>query len=289
MIIINFTYGQLCNQLFFFAQFLAYAAETGQRVWFPGFRKNEGLFDYFVEDRRSYSKFVYLPFSAHWLQEATDLSLRRFFHKDGKLLHFIEFVIRRRLHIALDFPTESMFPEIEKDRHLTSPICLFEGWQFRVPLAFNKFAPHLRSIFRFREIDIKHSKTFLESQSKQIIIGVHIRQGDYSIHAPQWHFSPMQYHKWMTEVRQEMGSKVGFVVVSDGSLPDFNENWITRHQGNTIQDLCVLSHCHMVMGPPSTYNRWAAFMGQNPHLCLWNEKQQAKSEEFSIFKMTHDF
>jgi hypothetical protein len=39
------------------------------------------------------------------------------------------------------------------------------------------------------------------------------------------------------------------------------------------------------MGPPSTFNRWAAFMGEKPHLCVWNEKQQIKNVDFAVFKM----
>ena len=285
MIFINFVYGQLCNQLFLFSHLLAHGEVTGRRVWFPGFRKNEGQFEYFLTDRKTWSKNVYLPFSGDRAKARAEAGLRRVLHKDGKLLRLVEAVTRRKLHVSLDYLNEFMYPENEGGRQLTTPLCLFEGWVFRVPSALAAFAPQLRQIFRFRPAEVDRARTFLSAFPYKNIIGVHIRQSDYAQDAPQFCWTPGQYLTWMQALRGELGPDTGFVVVTDGKIPDFNESWITLHRGNAVQDLCVLSHCHRIMGPPSTFNRWAAFVGDKPHLALWTPDQEVTSRDFAPFKI----
>ena len=49
-----------------------------------------------------------------------------------------------------------------------------------------------------------------------------------------------------------------------------------------ILDLHTLSLCDMIIGPWSTYSRWASFIGEVP-LCFIKDKEQIlKKEDFSI-------
>lgn len=288
MIVLNQSYGQLCNQLFLFAHIISFAIESGQRVWVPGFYKKRELFNYFTNDRESFSEVVFFPDLRPGIAKLVEIGMRRAFHSDSKLLRLIERLLRKKTRLRLDYLTEACFPEFEGAEKVTSPICFFEGWMFRCPLGFSKHAEALRSIFAFLPEHVLAAEIFLSSLPFDKVVGVHIRQGDYAEMAPQWTYSVDRYLLWIQELRQQMGPGTCFVIVSDSEMPKFEEDYIVHHKGSAIQDLCVLAHCEFVMGPPSTFNRWACFMGNRNHLCLWNPSMNIDVSMFKKFRMLSD-
>ncbi len=90
----------------------------------------------------------------------------------------------------------------------------------------------------------------------------------------------------MRALRREGQGRIGFIVVSDDMDIDFQEKWVLRHKGNPFMDMAVLSCCDMVVGAPSTFNRWSAFVGDRPHLSVWSSDFAPTLNSFKKFKLS---
>jgi hypothetical protein len=285
MIILNQVYGQLCNQLFLFSHLIAYSLETGNRVWFPGFFRQEKHFPAFSDKNHGSVKRVVVNGWFHFHEERIYKLFRRFLHADSKILRYAGRLSRRRLQTALDPLRDVCFPEFG-DPHLPRPLCFFEGWMFRVPRAFRLHQDQIRSAFAFEDGLRVLAERWLDSLGSLKVIGVHIRLGDYETAAPQWAYPLEDYLRWMRQIQITSGEECAFVVVSDVAIPDFHERYVYHYRGSAVEDLCILSLCDCVMGPPSTFNRWAAFMGNKKHLCIWTKDQEVQFSGFQKFSMT---
>jgi len=122
-------------------------------------------------------------------------------------------------------------------------------------------------------------------QDFDLVIGVHIRHGDYKEYSGGEHFFSFdEYQRWMASLCEgEGGQSLHFIVCSDADLSqcDFGEISWQRGSGKFIEDMYVLAACDYVMGPFSTYNRWSAFYGQVPRLELQRHLQNILLEDFS--------
>jgi hypothetical protein len=285
VIIINQHYGELCNQLFLYSHLLAHAVETGNRVWFPAFHRYERDFPFFRRGAGPVRGFVVANSAFHPHQQRVDWLFRRFLHADSKILRWANRLLRCRIQLSLDYHAETCHPE-SGDAGPPRPLCLFEGWRFRVPRAFRRHQDVIRSVFEFDDATRDKVRRWLDGIGARQVIGVHIRQGDYQSACPQWCYPLDAYLAWMRSIRESGGGDCAFVVVSDARLADFDEPGVFHHRGNAIEDLCVLSQCDCVLGPPSTFNRWAAFMGNRRHLCIWSGDQDVRHADFKRFSMT---
>ena len=89
----------------------------------------------------------------------------------------------------------------------------------------------------------------------------------------------------MNRLRDELNKSVTFVIVSDDKSIDFPQDWIVRHRGSPLEDMALLSCCDLIAGPPSTFNRWAAFAGAKRHYSAWNSDEYPKIVDFKNFKL----
>ena len=55
-----------------------------------------------------------------------------------------------------------------------------------------------------------------------------------------------------------------------------------KEPSGDILDLYTLSTCDIIIGPWSTYSRWASFIGEVPLCFIKNREQILKKEDFSI-------
>lgn len=105
----------------------------------------------------------------------------------------------------------------------------------------------------------------------QIIIGVHIRRGDYrNYKAGIFYFENDTYLKYMHQLKQAdefKGKKLVFYISSNESIEEkeFEPLKVVRIiSANPIEDIYALSLCDYIIGPPSTFSQWASFYGQKP-------------------------
>ena len=123
---------------------------------------------------------------------------------------------------------------------------------------------------------------------------MHIRRGDYK------HFESGAYYYELDEYRNHMqalcelyrGEKVCFAISTNENIDlSIFEGLEICHTSNptAIHDLYMLSQCDRIIGPLSTFSRWASFYGKVP-LCFITKDHVIRSdEEFSVIKDFYHF
>ena len=163
-----------------------------------------------------------------------------------------------------------------------------KGWHTRRNTRFIAEAKtEIQRLYHPRK-EITDKAESLISQLKQqsdMVIGVHIRRGDYATwNDGKFFYSLEEYHTFMLRLQKfYKDKKIAFFISSneDFTLDIFNGCQCYRFNqepSGAILDLYTLSICDRIIGPFSSYSRWASFIGEVP-LCFLESKEQDFSEE----------
>ena len=148
---------------------------------------------------------------------------------------------------------------------------VIEGW----PTRYNTENIPDRSIVRElflpnqnirEEVDALFSKY---RDSGFFIIGIHIRRRDYKTwQGGKYYYSFETYRGIMSQVKQLYPEKrICFYIASDEQVlwdPFKDLPCIHIEKANAATDLYALSLCDRLVGPPSTFSRWASFVNKVP-------------------------
>ena len=158
-----------------------------------------------------------------------------------------------------------------------------KGWLTRRENQYIKQAmPELKKIFRPKEEITRKAESLIQDlrRSHDIIVGVHIRRGDYATwNNGRFFYSLEEYHQFMLRIQSlYKDQKTAFFISSneDFSLDLFDGCHCVRFNNEpsaAVLDLYTLSICDRIIGPFSSYSRWASFMGEVP-LCFLETKDQ---------------
>ena len=125
-------------------------------------------------------------------------------------------------------------------------------------------------------------------QTSDLVIGVHIRRGDYATWNDGRFFYELEdYHQFMLRIQDLYKSqRVSFFISSneDFSLDVFQDcdcRRFDKEPSGAILDLYTLSMCDRIIGPFSCYSRWASFIGEVPLCFLETKDQQFTEDSFS--------
>jgi hypothetical protein len=144
----------------------------------------------------------------------------------------------------------------------------------------NNYADKIRRYFSPDKNVIKTVKLLLDPKKGlfDIFVGVHIRLGDYREYEKgRWYYSLDQYSLIMQRVKDLFyGKKILFVIISNENISghSFSKFDYIFGTGVPIEDLYLLSRCDYLVGPPSSYSRWAAFYGNIPLCVVINANQE---------------
>ncbi len=278
--------GQLGNRLFFSAYVMSLAAKLGGRVINPGFHDFAALFTGTSGDSLSRWPARTSMFRARWF---------------GKITGFVmNFALRVANRLSLSFPGVKILGlhedrtaeyRLDNDAFLdslrTARIVFIGGWielrhvRFEQPDAIRA---HFTPIARHRTaVSDLISRT---RASCEVLIGVHIRQGDYAGFLGGRYFFPTEaYVRAMKNAAALFPARrVGFLIcsntpqeIADPALP-----CIAYGTGKAIEDLYALAECDYLIGPPSTYSLWASFYGKKPLWEMHDATSTPKLDEFLI-------
>ena len=155
-----------------------------------------------------------------------------------------------------------------------------------------------------KELDIEFStldeynneETYGEMELPEgyFIIGVHIRRGDYkTFEGGRYYFELEEYKQHMQalcEVYKDR--KVCFAISTNEKIDAtaFEGLEICKTTNTTaVHDLYMLIQCDRIIGPLSTFSRWASFYGGVP-LCFISREDVIKSDkDFSVIKDFYHF
>ena len=152
------------------------------------------------------------------------------------------------------------------------------GWAYRDYAAFDKHAATIRKFFQ-PAVPVQQNVEALLARCRakgDIVIGVHIRRGDYKEHREgRFYYEPCQYADLMrTTVALLPGQKVHFLICSNETVDveAFQEFDFSLGNNHIAEDLYSFAKCDYILGPPSTYTMWASFMGQVPLYQIFNPR-----------------
>jgi hypothetical protein len=287
--------GRLANRIILFANFVALAEEQGHRLINFTFHSYSELFEGTRENiycryprpkRRSWMDIV--PGVAAALRKTrilyhvtryTSLLNERFpvFGKAAVTLHELP---GQRITL-LDGPEYQ-----EKIR--PARIVFVYGWWLRTPGLVKKHGEKIRAFFRPVERFEKASRNAIEPLQREadIVIGVHIRQGDYRGWFDGKYFFPVaRYAAWMHETAAQFPErKVAFFVCSDEprSLGEFPGLTVGLGTDSPVSDVYALARCDYILGTKSTFSQWASFYGGKPLLQVCGTGEPVKLENFRV-------
>jgi hypothetical protein len=166
-----------------------------------------------------------------------------------------------------------------------------KGWQTRTDTRYlQSTLPELKRIFRPKdEIMFKAEALIGEMQhTSDMVVGVHIRRGDYATwNDGRFFYELSDYHQFMLRIQEfYKDRRVSFFISSNEDFPLTQFPGCQCHRfgqepSGAILDLYTLSLCDRIIGPFSSYSRWASFIGEVPLCFLESKDQTFTADSFS--------
>jgi len=261
--------GQLCNRLCFSAQVMAFALEhklgvlnptlAPYRALFPNVHRNPlGLFP------RSAAVF---PPVGH----LAIFQLLKAINHSKKARRWLNCVRNTELE---EIPERNAFYRLDVEaftRFMDKKNIIISGFGLAL-CASELVAKHQAQIcdyFRFSDSEkTKVCRVLGEKRGAGILVGVHIRRGDYKTYlGGRYYWDREAYLQIVRTIKHQLyPAKAQFLFCSneaDFFNHEFPEESILT-SGGIAGDLLSLSMCDLIVGPPSTFSLWAAFMGSTP-------------------------
>jgi len=280
----------LANRLWQFAYFYAFAIEhkiilinfsfSDFSEYFEGTRKN--LFCSFPP--------VIVPFtiSINWLNRMFKLSL---------WLKKISIRLRRRiprlnsLFTYISITGDEHFNLDIKDNYellIKRNIVFIEGWKIRCNRTLIRHNKEVKKYFTPSKTHIKNISRIIDpiNTKYNLIIGIHIRRGDYIKYMPQSYFSFEEYALLLEKITNYFnGNKLAFIICSDEKIDVelFKQYPCYYSTGHFIEDMYILSKCNYIFGVSSTYSLWASFFGGVPLYIIDKKDFNITDDGFKIY------
>ena len=286
--------GRLANRLIIFANFIALAEEHGPRVINYTFHSYSHLFD---ATRENVHCAYPVPPRKSWLGRVPGAGAA--IRKTRILYHFTRYasvlidrfpVFGRKVVTLCE--TEGQFityldsPEVQEKIRPAKMVFVYD-WRFRAPNLVQKHGDKIRAYFRPLSEFETASREVVEPlrRDADIVIGVHVRHGDYRGWKGGKYFYPVETYAppgcaW--ELVTHFGRKVSFLVCSDErrnaeEFPGLTVGFGTK---SPVSDLFALSRCDYIIGTKSTFPQWASFYGGKPLLQMLDKNVSAKAGKF---------
>jgi hypothetical protein len=166
------------------------------------------------------------------------------------------------------------------DRIKQAPFVFLEGLYFLDNTAFVKHSETIRAFFRpLKRIEEKIDRHIKKArEGANILIGVHIRQGDYrEFRDGMYYYTTEEYAVTMEQVAKLLPDRsLTFLICSDAPQDHryFQEFSFEFGPGHFIEDLYALAACDYIIGPPSTFSQWASFYGRVPRYVINYKAEQ---------------
>jgi len=240
--------GQTCNQFWIYSNFLADAIERDQKfaIWVP-----ERGFENFANLLKS--KYIIYPLFSNRLVKLTGFSI---------YVDILTYIFNNKFSLIV----------------FNYLINSFTNHSFELVGIQNKFShfrhTHLNMIletFRPSKSICYFVNEFMNKIKKKndIIIGIHLRRGDYSAYANgRYLYSDFQYVTIMESVSKMFKKKnIAFLIISNQEIDQSSFSKFNCYFSNSklmAEDLYLLGKTDYIAGPPSTFSAWASIYESIP-------------------------
>lgn len=246
--------GQTCNQLWAYASALIHSIEIGERICVLTYDKEIVNFPNLV-----LSKHFSFPLYSKVMHKCFGI---------GTYVKIIRRLLKGKHHNLYPFLVRFFRGKV------------FKPWDNLYDLNPNEYFDTLRNTFSpSNEIENSVDEQFLEkTNGYDMTVGVHIRRGDYRLwQCGHYFFEMSQYRMFCEQIMKLLPSKkLKFFISTNENITaeDWNGiDYFVLNQSSAIKDLYCLSKCDIIIGPPSSFSRWAAFIGKKK-LCFIQDKDQ---------------
>jgi Glycosyl transferase family 11 len=274
MVINNYKGGQLANRILSFAHLLANSIGHQYKLYNPEFDEYNPYFEGSSKNHFNNYPVSVTLFRNHFADRAFSRLFRLWADITHKLFTRTPFYVLYRIfksHDKRNIVFDLNDAAFVKDARTKTVIT--EGWLFRDYDNFNKYENEIRQFFAPVEKYKSEVNKIMEGlrQQADMVIGVHIRRGDYIRYAAgRWFFDDAVYAGKMQQVQNKMsasGKRCIFLICSNDKIDPANfPPELKLYTGNRhfIVDLYCLAACDGIIGPPSTFSIWASFYGKIP-------------------------
>ena len=172
----------------------------------------------------------------------------------------------------------------------TPPHDIFvSGWYFRVHNLTEKFQEYFSKKYTLKEKYFKNNvllKVILKLKNEdRIIIGVHIRRGDYKYwNDGRFYFSNDVYLKYIKnfehEIKNTFNKKCTFFIFSNENIEINEFTNIIISKENWYMDHYLMGQCNFLIGPPSTFTLWASYIGKVKYFHIEDDSGEISMNKF---------
>jgi hypothetical protein len=287
-VIISHKYGKLGNRLFLGAHFMVNASRHGYILHYPAF---EEYAESYEGSRLSIlASFPPPPhrrkFVGGFFRKIAFLIIKR----AARPAAFLGCLGLARIVIgesgadkkqACDLNAAEFISLLESRR-----LIFVKGWDFRDGEDGAPYFEKIRSYFKpVDDLRLPAEAVVKKAREKaKLVVGLHIRQGDYRQWESGCHFFETTYYVGLMKAYAAGKSgPVAFLVSSDQPMnpSDFEGLMVVFATGNPVSDMHALSLCDRIIGPLSTFSGWASFYGQVP-LYFVSGKKEISDADFSV-------
>lgn len=259
--------GRLANNILQYGHFYAWGREHGRQTVSMRFAYKYQYFHICHTRHHNFLTYVFAKFAAKW--------------------HLLP---------LLCFTEEDLAPASRKQKEqemLKHGSLVVTGWEARWYDLFLKYRADITALFAFDAAIERHVASLLHDGLR---LGVHIRRGDYAnFYGGRFLYTDDQYLGVIRRFMQ-LHPQTHVTVYICGNDPAMDCDFFRRNledcevmfpDGNPGEDLCLLSHCHYLIGAPSTFTLVAAMYRDLP--LFWIEDPAAPVREDSFRKFDYLF
>ena len=203
---------------------------------------------------------------------------------------FAKYAAKWGLIPMVSFSNDEAQNHRNEDIMLQKRMLVVTGWEAHWYDLFLKYKSEILALFAFRpEIE---DKVVEAMNHEDMILGVHIRRGDYAtFYDGKFFFSDEQYVgviKRFLALHPDRQVRV-FICGND---PKLDKDYYRRElpacevvfpDGNPGEDLCLLSHCDYLIGAPSTFSLVAAMYHDRPLYWMMDADAPLSESSFRYF------
>jgi hypothetical protein len=163
------------------------------------------------------------------------------------------------------------------------------GWEFRDAENIHKHYNYFKNKYDVAKINNDYSRIIDIIKRYDLVLGVHVRRGDYKVWLDGKYFYSDSTYSWFANrfIELHKNNKVLIVFFSNDILEaknfDICSDVIISYNPYYI-DYKIMGQCHYLIGPPSTFVSWAALIYQVPFLHVENPEQGFTMEDFGLWK-----
>ena len=256
--------GQMCNQFWIISNYLADCIEYNKKIsiWLPDFSLEKF-------DKIYTSKYFSFPLYPKFL-------VNLFGYK--RYSKIINSIFNNKIMLRISYILLNLFPNIEFI--ISDVTCKKSKYKHK----------HLKTILNIISPNSKYieevGSQFGNLNKEEILIGIHIRYGDYrTFQNGKYFYTLEEYNQLMIKIRSVFSDKiVKFFIASNETIDYsvFKKHYVVKvNNPSSLKDLIGLSRCDYICGPPSTFSAWASLYNNAPIYFIENLESDFNKNSFA--------